>query len=56
MLHWVWRDAIIDPVGKNIDMHIAKLRKLIEPNSKKPIYLKTVFGCGYRFETPHETA
>ena len=50
MLHWVWRDAAVDPVGKNVDMYILRLRKLIEPDYKKPIYLKTVYGRGYKLE------
>lgn len=28
---------------------IYNLRKRIEPDSKKPIYIKTVLGVGYKF-------
>jgi DNA-binding response OmpR family regulator len=32
-----------------IDAHIKNLRAKIEPNPKKPKYIETVFGIGYRF-------
>jgi two-component system alkaline phosphatase synthesis response regulator PhoP len=34
---------------RTIDAHIKNLRAKIEPDSKKPIYIETVFGIGYRF-------
>ncbi|WP_087971887.1 response regulator transcription factor [Oceanobacillus rekensis] len=35
-----------------VDVHISHLRDKIEPNSKKPIYIKTVRGLGYKIEEP----
>ncbi|RDW16318.1 DNA-binding response regulator [Oceanobacillus arenosus] len=35
-----------------VDVHISHLRDKIEPNSKKPIYIKTVRGLGYKLEDP----
>lgn len=35
-----------------IDTHIKNLRKKIENDPKKPIYIKTVHGFGYKFELP----
>lgn len=35
-----------------VDVHISHLREKIEPNTKKPIYIKTVRGLGYKFEEP----
>ncbi len=35
-----------------VDVHISHLREKIEPNSKKPIYIKTVRGLGYKLEEP----
>lgn len=34
---------------RSIDAHIKNLRAKIEPDSKKPHYIQTVFGVGYRF-------
>ncbi len=35
---------------RTIDAHIKNLRQKIEDQPKKPQYIKTVFGVGYRFE------
>ncbi len=35
-----------------IDMHVSRLRDKIENDSKKPCYLKTVRGIGYKFDEP----
>lgn len=35
-----------------VDVHISHLREKIEPNTKKPIYIKTIRGQGYKFEEP----
>jgi DNA-binding response OmpR family regulator len=34
---------------RTIDVHIRNLRAKIEPDSKHPIYIETVYGMGYRF-------
>jgi two-component system alkaline phosphatase synthesis response regulator PhoP len=34
---------------RTIDAHIKNLRAKLENNSKKPHYIETVFGVGYRF-------
>ncbi len=33
-----------------IMVHMSNLREKIEDDSRKPIYLKTVRGLGYKFE------
>ena len=33
-----------------IDTHIARLRKKVEPQPSKPIFIQTVVGVGYKFE------
>ncbi|PSL44070.1 two-component system alkaline phosphatase synthesis response regulator PhoP [Salsuginibacillus halophilus] len=33
-----------------VDVHISHLREKIEPNPKKPSYIKTVRGLGYKME------
>ena len=34
---------------RTVDAHIKNLRAKIEPDPKKPKYIETVFGVGYRF-------
>ncbi|MBO8177244.1 response regulator transcription factor [Aeribacillus pallidus] len=35
-----------------VDVHISHLREKIEQNTKKPTYIKTIRGLGYKFEEP----
>lgn len=35
---------------RTIDAHVKNLRQKIESDSKKPRFIKTVFGVGYKFE------
>ncbi|MGG7078090.1 response regulator transcription factor [Clostridium sardiniense] len=45
----VWNEVFLG--GDNtIMVHISRLREKIEDNSKKPKYLKTIRGLGYKFE------
>jgi len=37
-----------------IDTHVSNLRKKIEPNPQKPIYVLTVYGLGYKFGDQYE--
>jgi DNA-binding response OmpR family regulator len=34
---------------RTIDVHIRNLRTKIEPDPKRPVYIDTVYGMGYRF-------
>ena len=51
------RDQIIDAVfgydfdgfDRTVDVHVANLRRKIEPDGKRPRYVQTVHGIGYRF-------
>lgn len=38
---------------RTIDAHIRNLRKKIEPDTERPIYVETVYGLGYRFSERH---
>lgn len=38
-----------------IDTHVSNLRKKIEPNPQKPIFILTVYGLGYKFGDHYET-
>lgn len=47
----VWNETY--PYGSNtVDNTIFRLRKKIEPDPKHPVYIKTVFGTGYKLNTP----
>lgn len=35
-----------------VDVHISHLREKIEQDTKKPLYIKTIRGLGYKFEEP----
>ena len=35
-----------------VDVHISHLRDKIEQNTKKPTYIKTIRGLGYKLEEP----
>lgn len=37
-----------------IDTHVSNLRKKIEPNQQKPIFILTVYGLGYKFGEQYE--
>ncbi|MGN1400894.1 MAG: response regulator transcription factor [Bacillus sp. (in: firmicutes)] len=49
---WGTHGKFVDP--NTIAVHIFKLREIIEPNPKKPIYLLTVRGLGYKLVNPNE--
>ena len=34
---------------RSLDVQISRLRKLLEPNPSRPIYIQTVWGMGYVF-------
>ena len=54
------RDVLIDRIWgsdyvgdtKTLDVHIKRLRSLIEAAPKEPVFITTVRGVGYRFERP----
>ena len=43
-----------DYVGdtKTLDVHVKRLRALVEPDPKSPALITTVRGVGYRFDAP----
>jgi len=49
LLNKVWGyNKDVDIETRTVDIHIAKIRRKIEPNHKQPSYLITVRGAGYR--------
>ncbi|WP_046174040.1 response regulator transcription factor [Domibacillus indicus] len=53
LLAAVWK---YDFVGDTriVDVHISHLREKMEENTKKPQYIKTIRGLGYKLEEPKE--
>ena len=53
------RDQILDAVWgtdrfvtpRSVDVYVRRLREKIEADAEHPVYLKTVRGAGYLFET-----
>jgi len=48
------RDA--QPFDRAVDVQVSRLRKKIEPDPKKPSFIKTVRGGGYMFTPPVTTS
>ncbi|EJO5346300.1 response regulator transcription factor [Clostridium botulinum] len=45
----VWKEEFLDS-NNTVMVHIRKLREKIEQNPRKPRYIKTVWGVGYKVE------
>lgn len=45
----VWKERFFDS-SNTVMVHIRKIREKIEMNSRKPRFIKTVWGVGYKFE------
>lgn len=48
------RGTAYESFDRAIDAHMKRLRQKIEPNPKKPRYIVTVYGVGYKFEAQGE--
>ena len=49
LLDQVWgREVFVTP--RNVDVHVSRLRRLIEKNPQKPAYIVTVTSVGYKFD------
>lgn len=46
------RGAVAEVFDRSIDTHISRLRSKIEPDPRKPIFIKTVRNMGYVFAMP----
>lgn len=51
LLNAVWNYEFVGDT-RIVDVHISHLREKIEENTKKPTYIKTVRGLGYKLEEP----
>jgi DNA-binding response OmpR family regulator len=45
----VMRGVSFESYERSIDAHIKNLRKKLEPDPHRPVYILTVYGVGYRF-------
>ncbi len=52
LLEAVSEGGLYEGYERTIDSHIAHLRAKIEPHPKRPRYILTVHGVGYRFSPP----
>jgi two-component system, OmpR family, response regulator len=43
------RGRVAGPFDRAVDNQISRLRKKLEPDIKDPIFIKTIWGGGYRF-------
>jgi two-component system alkaline phosphatase synthesis response regulator PhoP len=46
------RGTDVDAFERAIDTHIKNIRRKIEPDSRSPRYILTVYGMGYKFAEP----
>lgn len=46
----IWNEPYFYNCNGTVMVHIRKLRVKIEPDAQEPVYIKTVWGKGYRFE------
>jgi len=53
LLNGVW-DFQYDGDTRIVDVHISHLREKIEEETKKPMYIRTIRGFGYKLEGPAE--
>ncbi|RKD75739.1 two-component system alkaline phosphatase synthesis response regulator PhoP [Sinobaca qinghaiensis] len=51
LLNAVWNYEFVGDT-RIVDVHISHLREKIEPAAKKPTFIKTIRGLGYKFEGP----
>lgn len=50
LFHAVWGEEYFSKSNNTITVHIRHLREKIGDSFEEPRYIKTVWGCGYKFE------
>lgn len=51
LMQTVWKTDYMGDT-RTLDVHIRWIRQVVEPNPRKPVYITTVRGVGYRFTIP----
>ncbi|MGO3732030.1 MAG: response regulator transcription factor [Vagococcus sp.] len=51
LMESIWQDDMYH-LSRTVDIHVSHLREKIEEDPKKPKYIKTVRGFGYKFQEP----
>ena len=46
----VWEEPYFYSCNSTVMVHIRKLRVKIEKDPQNPVYIKTIWGMGYKFE------
>ena len=54
LIRRVWGEDYVGDT-KTLDVHIKRLRAKIEEHPSEPVFIKTVRGLGYKFETTSES-
>lgn len=49
IFHIVWKEDYLES-DNTVRVHIRKIREKIESDSKNPLFIKTIWGVGYKFE------
>lgn len=49
LMNSIWQDDMYH-LSRTVDIHVSHLREKIEDDPKKPKYIKTVRGFGYKFQ------
>ena len=47
----IWRDSQLYQTSRAVDVHVQRLRKKIEAEVDNPVYIVTVAGVGYKFQS-----
>ena len=48
------RGTEVESFERAIDAHVKNIRRKLEPDSRRPKYILTVYGIGYKFAEPDE--
>ena len=53
LLEQVWQTSY-EGYDRTVDSHVQRLRAKVEDDPSAPAYVRTVWGVGYKFQSPDE--